>query len=83
MRLAKLREKDHPGDAIDVYQAQVEPLVQRTNNTAYVEAIRLIKKIGQLTKGLGKEGEFAEYVGSLKTEFKAKRNFMKLLDRLR
>ena len=83
MELARLREKEHPADAIDVYRAQVEPLVQRTNNTAYVEAIRLIKKIGQLTKSLGKDSEFGEYVGSLKTEFKAKRNFMKLLDRLR
>lgn len=83
MQLAQLREKDHPADAIGVYQAHVDPLVQRTSNDAYVEAVRLIKKIGELAKGLGKQEEFAEYVFSLKTKFKAKRNFMKLLDRLR
>ncbi len=83
MQLAQLREKDHPADAIGVYQAHVDPLVQRTSNNAYAEAVRLIKKIGELAKGLGKEEEFAEYVSSLRTKFKAKRNFMKLLDRLR
>ena len=83
MQLAQLREKGHPADAIGVYQAQVEPIVKRTSKDAYVEAVRLIKKIGELTKGLDKEEEFAQYVSSLRTKFKAKRNFMKLLDRLR
>jgi len=83
MRLAQLREKEHPADAIGVYQARVAPIVERTSNNAYVEAVRLIKRIGQLMKGLGKDQEFAEYVSSLKANYQRKRNFMKLLNRLR
>lgn len=83
MQLAGKREKDHPAEAVTVYRDQVEPIVQQTNNRAYREAILLIKKIRVLMKGLGKEEEFAEYVSSLKVEYKRKRNFMKLLDRMR
>jgi len=83
MELAQLREKEHPADAVAVYRAQVESTVERTNNQAYREAIHLIKRIRQLARSLGNEKEFAEYVSSLKARFKAKRNFIKLLDRLR
>lgn len=83
MQLAKLREKEHPEQAIEVYKTQIEPLVRQTKNSAYREAIHLIKKIGQLMKGLGKEKEFAEFVSSLKEKYKLKRNFIKLLSRLR
>jgi len=83
LQLAKLREKEHPADAIDVYQSQVDPIVGQTNNRAYIEAMQLIKKIQQLMKKLGKEKEFAEYVSSLKVKYKPKRNFIKLLGRLK
>jgi len=83
LELAKLREKEHPADAIGVYQAQVDPIVGQTNNRAYIEAMQLIKKIQQLMEKLGKEKEFAEYVSSLKVKYKPKRNFIKLLGRLK
>ena len=34
MRLAKMREKDHPADAVAVYRRQIDPLVSRKDNTA-------------------------------------------------
>jgi len=83
MQLAQLREKEHPADSFGVYRAQVEPLVQQTNNQSYREAIRLIKKIRELMKNLNKEKEFAEYVSSLKAKYRLKRNFIKLLNRIR
>jgi len=83
MKLAKLREKKHPTDAVEVYRTQVEPIVQRTNNQAYIEAIRLIKKVGGLMKQLGQDKEFAEYISSLRIKYGAKRNFIKLLNRIR
>ncbi len=82
MQLAQLREREHPADAIGVYQPQVEPIVQRTNNEAYREAIRLIKRIKGLMEKLGRGKEFADYVSSLKTKYRVKRNFIKLLDKL-
>jgi uncharacterized Zn finger protein len=83
MQLAQLREKEHPADSFGVYRSQVEPLVQQTNNHSYREAIRLIKKIRELMKNLNKEKEFAEYVSSLKAKYRPKRNFIKLLNRIR
>ena len=83
MEMAKLREKKHPADSIGVYKTQVEPIVQRTNNQAYFEAIRLIKKVGGLMKQLGQDKEFAEYVSFLRIKYAPKRNFIKLLDKVR
>lgn len=83
MQLAKLREKDYPKDAIMIYQRQVEPIVEQTNNRAYREAIMLIKKIQGLMKGLEQEKEFEEYKSSLEAKYKLKRNFITLLGRLR
>ena len=83
MELARLREKEHPADAVEVYRTQVEPIVQRTNNQAYRETIRLIKKVGGVMKRLGQDKEFAEYVSSLRIKYGAKRNFIKLLNRIR
>ena len=83
MQLAKLREKDHPADAIAVYEARIEPIINRTNNNAYREAIGLIRKIDKLMKQIGQGNEFQEYVLSLRTKYKRKRNFIAMLVRLR
>ena len=83
MELARLREKSHPEDAIEIYKNQVVSLVQRTNNQAYREAIILIKNIRKLMNSLKKVEEFSVYVSFLKSNYKPKRNFMKLLDKLR
>ncbi len=83
LQLAKLREKEHPADAVGVYQAQIDPIVGQTKKSAYIEAIRLIRKIRELMKKLNKEKEFDEYVSSLRERYKPKRNFIKLLSRFR
>ena len=83
MQLAKLREKDHPADAIAVYQGQVDAIVNRTNKNAYREAVGLIKKIRKLMKNLGQGKELQEYISSVRTKYKRKRNFMAMLDRLK
>ena len=45
MRLAKHREKDHPADALAIYRKQIDPIVSRTNNEAYREAVGLLRTI--------------------------------------
>lgn len=80
LQLARHREKEYPGDAIAVYQRQVGPIVGRTNNNAYAEAVILIKRIGNLMNGSGDREDFLQYLAALRTEFKRKRNFMKMLD---
>ena len=81
LKLAAKREKDHPDDALLVYQNQVDPTLHRKNNDAYRETIGLIRKVRDLMARLGRESEFARYVESVRAAHKPKRNLMKLLDR--
>jgi len=79
MELAAKREKDHPEDALPVYQRQIQPTLNRKNNEAYREAIGLLRKVRGLMVRLGRETEFARYLESVRAAHKPKRNFMKLL----
>lgn len=83
LQLADVRANEHPEDAIAVYRRQVEYLVQQTNNHSYDEAIRLIKKIKPLLIRCEGASSVGDYFAELRLAFKAKRNFMKMLDQLR
>ena len=83
LELAAGREEDHPEDALSVYEARIEPLIERTDNKAYQEAYELLLKMRALMRRLGREQELDEYLELLRIEYKRKRNFMKLLDRIR
>lgn len=83
LKLADARAKEHPEDAISVYRRQVAHLVQQTNNHAYAEAIALIKKIKPLLINCRCASSVEDYLAELRAAFKAKRNFMKMLDQLR
>ncbi|HXJ91508.1 MAG TPA: SWIM zinc finger family protein [Terriglobia bacterium] len=80
LELAKLRENDHPEDAVKIYLQRVDPLVQRTNNEAYEEAVSMLRKVQRLTTRLGQQAEFKDRVTLLRATYKPKRNFIKLLD---
>ena len=56
------------------------PIVEQTNNAAYEEAIKLIRKLGGLMKMLNQSRQFGDYLAELRVQFKPKRNFIKLLD---
>jgi uncharacterized Zn finger protein len=78
--LAGKLESSRPNDAISLYRRVVPPIVEQTNNTAYEEAIKLIRKLGVLMKAQEQSIEFADYLANLRAHFKPKRNFIKLLD---
>ena len=46
--LAGKLEASRPGDAISLYRRVVPPIVEQTNNTAYDEAIKLIRRVGRV-----------------------------------
>jgi uncharacterized Zn finger protein len=80
LRVTATREEKHPGDAIPVYQELIVTILKRANNSAYAEAVNLVRKIRKLMIPLGQENEFEDYVAVLRVEYKRKRNLMKLLD---
>ena len=80
MRLAGLREKQHPEDAIPIYQRQFEATVNQKNNDAYREAVTLLRKVEHLMLRCDRRPAFAAYLTTVRTAHKPKRNFIKLLD---
>jgi uncharacterized Zn finger protein len=83
MRVAGMREKDHPEDALPIYQSQIDPTVNQKNNQAYREAVSLLRKVRELMRRLGREAEFDRYVETVRIAHKAKRNFMKLIEQMK
>lgn len=78
--LAGKLESARPGDAVSLYRRVVPLIVEQTNNTAYDEAIKLIRKVGGLMKTQKQLSQFGDYLAELRVQFKPKRNFIKLLD---
>ncbi len=83
VQLAASREKDHPEDALEIYQRQIEPLVNQKNNQAYEQAAKYVGKARELMKRLKREAEFNSYLESIRKAHKPKRNFMALLDKMK
>lgn len=81
LELAAKREKSHPQEALEVYQRQIEPTLERTNNEAYGQAIALLRKVRALMGRLDAQPDFTHYLGNLRVVWKRKRNFVALLDR--
>jgi len=81
LELAAKRDKDHPEDALPIYQRQIEPTLVRKNNDAYAEAISLLRKVRELMVRLERKNEFTSFLEKVRVSHKPKRNFMKLLDR--
>ncbi len=80
LELAARREEEHPQEALTIYEGKIEPLIEQTNNAAYKEACELLAKVGALMRRLDREEEFEEYLQLIRTEYKRKRNLMKLLE---
>jgi uncharacterized Zn finger protein len=81
LELAAKRDKEHPEDALPIYQRQIEPTLDRKNNEAYAETISLLRKVQELMVRLERKDEFTNYLGKVRSVHKPKRNFMKLLER--
>lgn len=83
LELAARREKTHPQDALAIYQRQIAPTLDRTNNEAYRQAAVLLRKVRGLMVRLGRQADFGPYLADLRVRYKRKRNFIQLLDRAR
>jgi uncharacterized Zn finger protein len=80
LQLADRIAKDHPERALPIYKEMIAPTLAPTNNTAYAEAIKLLRKLRRVMSALHRSAEFDDYIIALRVEYKPKRNFIKLLD---
>lgn len=81
LELAAMREKDFPADALAVYRSRVAPTLEQGNNEAYKTAVEYMKKVRKLMARVGTEADFLPWAAQIETQFKRKRNFIKLLDK--
>lgn len=80
--LAQALEATRPSDAVLLYRQLVPAIVGQTNNEAYARALVLIRAVKQLMTGLGQNSQWLDYLAELRTAFKPKRNFIKLLEKV-
>jgi tetratricopeptide (TPR) repeat protein len=79
--LADERGKEHPEDALPIYQRHVELTLRHAHNDVYADAVKLLKRVAQLMARMGRERDFARYLESVRATHTRKRNFMRLLSR--
>jgi len=80
LTLARQREGEHPEESLAVYQRQVESALQQVSQQGYEIAVSRLRQIRDVMSRLGKTGEWASYLASVRLSHKRKRNFMVLLD---
>lgn len=80
MRLANVRQEEHPDDAIPIFQREVEQLIGTKNNRGYADAVSLMAHVRGLMANAGRPDDFGPYAASVRSAHKPKRNLMKLLD---
>jgi len=80
-QVAAMRGKTHPEDAVRVYKQLLPGVVEAgTRGARYEEALAVVKAIQALRTGQRMDAMFAQELAELRAKWKAKRNFMKLLD---
>ena len=82
-QLAKVLDKKRPEDALTAYKRLIEPTIAGKTKNAYRDAVGLLREIRRLYRRIGKADGFDEYLESVKTSHKLKKNFMKMLERAR
>ena len=80
MRLAAVREDDHPDDAIPIFEREVERLIETKNNHGYADAVALMDHVRELLVQAGRPDAFPPYAARVRATHKPKRNLMKLFD---
>lgn len=80
LQLAARRERTHPADALQIYQARLGPIIAQGGPRAYKEAIELLTKISTLLEDLGRAAEADLFRAEVRATHRQKRNFVKLLD---
>ncbi|MFW6161558.1 MAG: SWIM zinc finger family protein [Planctomycetota bacterium] len=82
LRLAELREDEHPEDAALVYSQAAERAIGQTNRRGYRDGVRFLQRVRTLMLRMGQEEEFAAYLEELRRTHKRKRILMGMLDRV-
>jgi uncharacterized Zn finger protein len=78
LELARLREAEHPDDALPIWREEVDREIAAMNNQSYASAVATIERVGRLMSAAGRSEEFSPYVAGVREAHRRKRNLMKL-----
>ncbi|HEY0020051.1 MAG TPA: hypothetical protein VGC13_27365 [Longimicrobium sp.] len=79
LQLARVREEEHPDDALAVYVRAVDRVLVQTGDRAYAEAVKLLPRVRET---MGRAGQdFSAYLASLRDAHKRRRKLMEMIDR--
>jgi len=82
-QMAEVRGMSHPYDAIALYHRLLPVAAESGSYKArYEEAFAVVRAIGMLRTKLGERAAFAAELAEIRATYRAKRNFIKLLDTL-
>ncbi|MGR8936088.1 MAG: DUF6880 family protein [Gammaproteobacteria bacterium] len=80
LSLAEKLETERADDALALYRRVIPSIVEQTNNAAYAEAVKLLRRVKGMLQARQRDRELSDYLAELRVRFKPKRNFIKLLD---
>jgi uncharacterized Zn finger protein len=83
LRLAAVREKEHPEDAAPIYLKQAEAAIAQTGNGRYEEPVDLLIRAAAAMNRMQRNAAFVSCLEALCLKHKAKRNFMALVEKNR
>jgi uncharacterized Zn finger protein len=78
LELARLREADHPDDALPIWREEVDREIAAMNNQSYASAVATMERVGRLMSAAGRGADFGPYVAGVRDAHRRKRNLMKL-----
>src|SRR5262249_27706859 len=73
IQVAKAAEETRPEVAIEIYRKQAEKTIEHRDRTAYAEACKFLKKVGELMTRQNQGDEFRQYVAGLAEKYRALR----------
>jgi hypothetical protein len=79
LEVAKAAEATRPEVSIELYRKAAERTIEGRNRSAYAEACKQLKKVGELMTRLGQGSEFRTYIAGLAEKYRALRAFQEEL----
>jgi uncharacterized Zn finger protein len=81
-RVADAVAERFPEWALEVYRQGAERHLVHTGDSAYREAVRYLRKMKRVLGRVDRDAEWAAYEANLREQYRRRRNFIALLDRL-
>ncbi len=81
LRLAESRERDHPADALAVYERLVDEQLERADRRAYRSAAWILQRAQAAAEAAGMHDEFGEYLARLRAQHRRRPTLIAILDK--